>query len=128
MLSSRCDKTQVPSFQTCQSQSKRDLIIIGAVYGLISESEEWNCSAGSTLKCFNCADKKKKKKKLGEKKECKVKIKITESLPTPAGRLLSRLCMSSQMNGQLLEQICRREGKRKSISLFFFYTIKGKQC
>lgn len=52
---------QVPSFQTCQSQSERDLIIIRAVYGLITESEERSYSTGSTVKCFNYADKKKKK-------------------------------------------------------------------
>lgn len=112
---------QVPSFQTCQSQSERDLIIIRAVYGLITESEEWNYSTGSTVKCFNCADKKEKSHtKCMWKKEWKVKIKITESLPTPAGCLLSRLCTSFQTNGQLLAKIYRRERKRKNMKYFFF--------
>ena len=112
---------QVPSFQTCQSQSERDLIMIRAVYGLIIESEEWNYSAGSSVGCFNCADKKRKV----THKCVWQKVKITESLPTPAGCLLSRLCMSFQMNGRLLAKIYRREGKRKRVKYFFFLNKRG---
>lgn len=53
------------------------------------------------------------------------KVKITESLPTPAGCLLSRLCMSFQMNGRLLAKIYRREGKRKRVKYFFFFNKRG---
>lgn len=66
------------------------------------------------MKCFNFADKKKCHSSVCGKNTEKVKIKITESLPTPADCLLSRLRMSFQMNGQLLAKIYRRDGKRKS--------------
>lgn len=58
---------------------------------------------------------------------------MTESLPLPAGGLLSRRCTSSRINGRLLAEIYTREGKRKEY--FFFYkkgeimltdTIQGK--
>lgn len=71
-----------------------------------------NYSRRSTVKC------EKKKLCTGQKKKTKqwkVKIKITESLPTPAARLLSWLCTTFQMSGQLLAKIYRREGKRKSV-------------
>lgn len=62
------------------------------------EREEWDYSTRSTVKCFNCADKQHKKKKKSHK--CmwlkQWKVKITESLPTPDGCLLSRLCTSLQ--------------------------------
>lgn len=50
---------------------------------------------------------------IANKKQRKVKIKITESLPTPLGRLLSSVRTSSQMNGQLLFKIQRERRKEE---------------
>lgn len=119
---------QVPSFQTCQSQSKRDLIIIRAVYGLISESEEWNYSTGSTVKCFNSADKKNKKIKKSEKT---VTSKNKNNWITSYAhwslviKTVHEFPNERPASGEDIQKRREEEERKKH---FVFYQIKGKQC